>query len=153
MAKRTIKAPITMKLKPNERKKLKELVTKGSAKAREIRRANVLLMSNKKKTPKEISETLDINKRTIQNIKERYLEGGIDNALYDKPRPGAPTIFDGKMRAKLTSLACSKAPKGYAQWSLRLLADKAVELGIVDEISHNHVGLILKKTKQGPGEV
>ena len=68
MAKRTIKAPITMKLKPNERKKLKELVTKGSAKAREIRRANVLLMSNKKKTPKEISETLDINKRTIQNI-------------------------------------------------------------------------------------
>ena len=101
-----------------------------------------------KKTPKEVSEALEVNKRTIQNIKEKYLESGIDNALYDKPRPGAPTLFNGKARAKITSLACTKAPEGYAKWSLRLLAEKAAELDIVDDISHNHVGIILKKTKQ-----
>ena len=104
-------------------------------------------MSNKGRTPKEISETLEVNKRTIQNIKENYLQDGIDNALYDKPRPGAPTVFTEKDRAKITSLACTDAPKGYAKWSLRLLADKAVECGIVDEISHVHLSRILKKTK------
>ena len=145
--KRTIKKPVFISLKSDERKKLKKLVTKGSAKAREIRRGNVLLMSDSGKAPKEISETLEVNKRTIQNIKERYLQGGIDNALYEKPRPGAPTIFDGKVRAKITSLACTEAPEGYAKWSLRLLAEKVVELKIVNEISHNHIGLILKKTK------
>ena len=89
MTKRNIKKPVTIKLKSNEKKRLKKLLNKGSAKAREIRRANILLMSNKGRTPKEISETLEVNKRTIQNIKENYLQDGIDNALYDKPRPGA----------------------------------------------------------------
>ena len=147
MKKRNIKKPVTIKLKSNEKKRLKKLLNKGSAKAREIRRANILLMSNKGRTPKEISETLEVNKRTIQNIKENYLQDGIDNALYDKPRPGAPTVFTEKDRAKITSLACTDAPKGYAKWSLRLLADKAVECGIVDEISHVHLSRILKKTK------
>ena len=104
-------------------------------------------MSDMNKAPKEISQSLEVNKKTIQNIKEKYLESGIDNALYDKPRPGAPTRFNGKARAKLTSLACTKAPKGYAKWSLRLLANRAVELGIVDEISHKHIARILKKTQ------
>ena len=103
-------------------------------------------MSDRGKTSKEISESLEVNTRTIQNIKEKYLQDGIDNALYDKPRPGAPNRFDGKARAKITSLACTKAPKGYSKWSLRLLAENAVELGIVDKISHKHVSRILKKT-------
>ena len=146
MTKKTIKKPVRIRLKSNERKQLKKLVTKGSAKAREIRRANILLMSDRGKTSKEISESLEVNTRTIQNIKEKYLQDGIDNALYDKPRPGAPNRFDGKARAKITSLACTKAPKGYSKWSLRLLAENAVELGIVDKISHKHVSRILKKT-------
>ena len=146
MSKRTKKKPVTISLKPSERAALKKLVTKGSAKAREIRRANILLMSDRGNSPKEISESLEINKRTIQNTKEKYLESGIDNALYDKPRPGAPNRFNGKARAKITSLACTDAPKGHTKWSLRLLAEKAVELGIVDDISHVHMGRILKKT-------
>ena len=76
---------VTIKLKSKERGLLKKLVNKGSAKAREIKRANILLLSDKKKAPKEIHEFLGVNKRTIQMVKERYLEGGLDRALYDRP--------------------------------------------------------------------
>ena len=145
--KRPIKPAVTVSLKVSDRKKLKSIVNKGTAKARQIKRAHILLMSDKKKTPKEVSESLEVHKKTIQTIKERYLKGGLDSALYDKPRPGAPTRFNGKSRASLTALACSEAPEGHSQWSLRLLSDKAVELGIVDDISFKHMSRILKKTK------
>ena len=120
MLKRAIKKPITIRLKSQERRDLKKLVTQGTAKARKIRRANILLMSDAKKAPKDVSEALEVSKRTIQIIKERYLEGGLSKALNEEKRPGAPTKFDGKARAKLTALACTEAPKGYAKWSLRL---------------------------------
>lgn len=145
--KRKIKKEVKIKLKKNEESQLNQFIKKGTAKAREITRARVLLLSSREKSPSLISETLGPTKTTIQNIKERYLEGGLERALYDAPRPGQPTIFDGKARAKITALACSDAPKGYAQWSLRLLAEKAVELDIVNSISPRHIGRILKKTK------
>ena len=111
---------------------LKKFVNKGSAKAREIKRANILLLSDKKRTPKEIHELLGVSKRTIQMVKERYLDGGLDKALYERPRLGAPVKFTGKIKAKLTALACTKAPKGYERWSLRLLSNRAVDLGFVE---------------------
>jgi hypothetical protein len=74
----------------------------------------------------------------------------IKAALEDGKRSGRPSIFDGKARAKITALACSPAPEGYSQWSLRLLADKAVELKLVEDISHTQVGKILKKTTSAP---
>lgn len=125
-------------------------MSKGSAKARQIKRANILLMSHKKRSPKEIHEFLGVNKKTIQIIKERYLQGGLGEALSEKPRPGAPVKFAGRVRAKLTALACTEAPEGHAKWSLRLLSDRAVELGFVDEISHSSVGMVLKKTRSSP---
>lgn len=143
---RSKKKPVTIRLKPKERSLLKRFVSKGSAKAREIKRANILLLSDKKRVPKEIHEFLNVNKRTIQMVKERYLEGGLDRALYDRSRPGSPVKFSGKTKAKLTALACTKAPKGYDRWSLRLLSNRAVELGLVEGISRNQLNLILKKT-------
>ena len=125
-------------------------MNKGSAKAREIKRANILLLSDKEKTPKEVHEFLGVNKRTIQIVKERYLDGGFEKALYDKPRSGVPVKFSGKTRAKLTALACTKAPKGYERWSLRFLSNRAVELGLVEGISRNQLSLILKKTISNP---
>ena len=138
---------LKIKLKKKEVGKLRKVSRKGSAKARTIARCRILLLSNDGKKPGLIAETLEVTLKTIQNVKERFLNGGIQEAIYDKPRSGAPTKFAGKHRAKLTALACSQAPKGHAKWSLTLLADKAVELGIVDEISHTHYGRILKKTK------
>lgn len=143
-----MKSMVKIKLKKKDRLSLESIVKKGSNKARVFTRAQVLLQSDAGKTPTEICESLGVKAlRTVQNIKERYLSGGLDVALYDRPRPGAPTKFAGKHRAELTALACTEAPEGHSQWSLRLLSDKAVELGIVEEISHTQVGGILKKTK------
>ncbi|MCB9229484.1 MAG: helix-turn-helix domain-containing protein [Deltaproteobacteria bacterium] len=94
-----------------------------------------------------ISDALKCDPATVRNVKRRYISGGLENAIYDSPRPGAPIKFDGKVRAKITALACSQAPEGHAKWSLTLLADRAVELDIVKNISHTQVGTILKKTK------
>jgi hypothetical protein len=83
---------------------------------------------------------------TVFNVKRRYLSEGLTAALHDKPRSGKPPSIDGVARAKITALACSAAPEGHARWTLRLLADRAVELGIVSAISHNTVKEVLKKT-------
>ena len=139
--------PVKIKLKSNEIEELEHIVTKGKSDARIITRARILLLSTKGKSPAFIVESLNVTRKTIQNIKEKYLSGGIENALNEAPRTGAPIKFNGKQRAKITSLACTTPPEGHAKWSLTLLADKVVELGIVDDISHTHVGRILKKTK------
>ena len=136
-----------IKLKVAERKKLKVFLSKGVERARKLTRCRILLMCDAGKSKNIISNALSVDPKTISNVCKRYLEEGLESAINEKPRPGAPTVFDGKQRAKITVLACSEPPKGRSQWSLRLLADKAVELGIVESISHMDIGRILKKTK------
>lgn len=140
---------IEIKLGHSERVELQAMVKKGSAKAREISRAQILLLSDAGKTPTELVDFLGVNITTIQNVKKRYMFGGLKRALYDAPRSGQPSRFSGKHRAQITALACSTPPEGHSQWSLRLLADKAVELGYVDSISHVEVGNTLKKMRSG----
>ena len=89
---------------------------------------------------------LHIGIATVFNIKRRYLAAGLKAALHDQPRSGKPCQIDGMARARITALACSTAPDGHARWTLRLLADKAVELGFCDHISHSTVQEVLKKT-------
>jgi putative transposase len=86
-----------------------------------------------------------VNYNTVATWRDAYQEAGL-TMLQDKPRPGRPVVIDGTQRAKITALACSTPPQGHARWSLRLLADKAVELGYVEHLSHDHAGIILKKT-------
>ena len=136
-----------IKLKIKEKKELNSLIKKGSESARKLTRCRILLLVDKGQRKKLISEALSVDPNTIQNICKRYLKEGLESSINEKPRPGAPIIFSGKFKASLTALACSKAPEGYSKWSLRLLADKVVELKYVDSISHTEVGRILKKTK------
>lgn len=135
-----------LKLTADEFRSLKTLLTRGTTPARTQTRARVLGLLHRGQHPDRIAETLQLTSMTIYNIKRRYLSGGLDAALTDKPRSGRPVGINGAQRAKITALACSPAPKGHARWTLRLLADKAVELGIVSSISHNAVKEILKKT-------
>jgi transposase len=88
---------------------------------------------------------LQVTAPTISKWAAKYRETGLQ-VLQDKPRSGKPIEIDGKQRAKITALACSDPPEGYARWSLRLLADKVVELGYCEHISHTEVATILKKT-------
>jgi transposase len=135
-----------IRLKKNERKRLSELTRKGTEKARKLKRCQILLLSNEKKAAAEIAKVLKVSLGTIANIRRRYVDEGLESALNEKRRPGAPRKFRGRDKAKITALACSSPPEGRSRWTLNLLADKAVELDIVDEMSHMSVHRILKKT-------
>lgn len=135
-----------IKLSNDDLRSLTTLFSCGSTKARTQTRARVLDLLHRQQTSEQIAATLRISAATVFNIKRRFLEEGLEAALYDKPRSGKPRRIDGSQRAKITALACSQAPAGHARWTLRLLANRAVELGFVDAISHNAVKGILKKT-------
>ena len=92
-----------------------------------------------------------VSQGTVCNIKKRYFAGGLDGALFDKPRPGAKPKIDGEVEAHLIALSCSDPPEGYARWTLRLLADKLVRMEVIDSISHVAVGDALKKTNLSLG--
>lgn len=141
------KCDYEIKLRKREVNELKKLLKSGTAKARKLTRCRILLKTHEGKGQKKIAENLSVTRETVRNICHRYIEEGLESAINEKPRLGAPKMFSGKDRAKITALACSEAPEGYGQWSLRLLADKAVELSIVDNISHTQIGRVLKKTK------
>ena len=122
------------------------VLTKKETSAREQTRARVLDLLARTEHPAEIAEFLKVGIATVYNIQKRFLETGFDTALYDKGRTGKPPTIKPEEKARITALACSDAPAGYARWSLRLLADKAVERGYLESISHMEVSRILKKT-------
>ncbi len=135
-----------IKLPKNELLSLTTIVKRGTTTARTQTRARILDLLHRGQHPQAISSVLHVSLQTIFNVKRRYLSEGFEAALFDKARSGRPVRIDGTQRAKITALACSAPPKGYARWSLRLLADKAVELQLCEAVSHNAVKEILKKT-------
>lgn len=136
-------------LSPQDKITLEELTSKGNVTPRIYKRARILLLcqasSEKTMTVEEIMERADVSRATVFNVRRDYKERGID-AIYDLPRPGRPSVFDGATRAEITALACSQAPQGFARWSLRMLADRYIELHPEESISHVQIGKILKKT-------
>lgn len=134
-----------VKLKKEDKKKLKILINQGTEKVRIIKRAMCLLALDRGETYRKAGESTGMHYVTASTLAKKYKELGL-GCLKDEQRPGRPIGISGEERAKITALACSEAPEGYSQWSLRLLSDKAVELGYSQEISHTQVGRILKKT-------
>lgn len=135
-----------IKLKNEERRKLSELTRKGSEKARKLKRCQILLLSDEGKSDVEIAQVLKVSTGTVGNVRRRYVTDGLESALNENRRPGAPKKYKGLENAKITALACSAPPEGHSRWTLRLLADKAVALELVNEISYMSVDRILKKT-------
>jgi len=146
-----------VRLTAEERVQLGELLSKGKAAARTLTHARILLKADEgldgpRLTDEDIAEALDVNRSTVERVRIRCVEEGFDAAL--RPRPSRqlhPRKLDGVQEAHLVTLACSPAPKGRGRWSLRLLADKLVELEIVDDISHETVRQTLKKTNSSLG--
>jgi transposase len=135
-------------LTEQERKGLERLIRSGKHSARRIRYGQALLKANAAWTDEKISEALDISIRTIQRIRQRFVEEGMEVALgarSRKPRPYARKL-DGEKEARLITLACSEPPEGHTRWTLRMLADRMVELCYVDTLSHETVRRVLKKT-------
>lgn len=125
------------------------MIAKGQLPARVFKRATALLELHRGQTLCSVSRTLQVGYQTIAQWRDNYLRSGLQ-ALEDKPRRGRPIRIDGKQRAQLTALACSTPPAGHARWTLRLLADRAVELGYCESLSHTRTRSILKKTVSSP---
>lgn len=136
-------------LSEGDRIYLEELVSQGELPVKVYRRAIGLLELDRGKTYTVVAETLEVNLTTVSKLAQKYQTEGLA-CLQDQARSGRPVEIDGVQRARVTALACSDAPEGYEHWTLRLLADKAVELGYCEHISHTEVGTILKKTNSNP---
>jgi len=144
-------------LTEEERKLLKKLISKGKTEGYRIRHAHILLAldeieENKEWSDKTVAKAYHTTERSIGNLRRRFVEQGFDAALGREKREVAPRIkIDGETEAKIVALTCSNAPEGHSQWSLRLLADKVVELGIMESVSHTAIADCLKKTKLSHG--
>ena len=138
-------------LTKDERGELESIIKKGSHTSQKFRNAFVLLNCDEgeyseKATNSEISKILKVGMRTIDRIKKRFVEDGFDAVLERKSTSREyEKKADGDFEARLIALSCSEPPKGFSRWSLRLLADKIVELKIVDSVSHETVRTVLKK--------
>lgn len=139
-------------LTAKEQNKLIKIISKGTASAKSIMHANVLLAADegnaKKQSEKEIATLFHINSQTVHTIRKTYATEGLDAALGRKRRKTPPIQpkITGDVEAKIIALSCSEPPEGRSKWTLRLLADKVVELQIVENISHESVHRLLKKT-------
>ena len=145
-------------LPAEERKQLTKIVKSGNMPARTILRANILLAVDRNgKQPMTVQEAaiaFNTSATTVQNVRTRYGENGLDATIQRKKRktPPVEAKVTGDVEAHIIALACGDPPKGYAKWTLRLLADRSVKLGYVESISHTQVGRILKKRVQASSE-
>lgn len=135
-------------LTDEERQQLEQLLTKGKAAARTLRHAQALLKADQPVGWKDtdIADAFGLSVRTVERLRQRFVEEGFEAALKPKPVPHLPRKVDGEVEAHLIALACSDPPQGRQRWTLRLLAGKVVELGLVESLSHEGVRQVLKKT-------
>ncbi len=148
----------TIKLLKKEVEELQSIINKGSHTSQTFRTAYILLNCDegkysKKVTNEQISKVLKVSMRTIDRVKKKFIDEGIDTVLERRPTQRVyETKVDGDLEAKLVTLCCSEPPKGFSKWSLRLLADKMIELKYVETISHVTVGSVLKKMNLNLGK-
>ena len=144
-------------LTENERQQLEAILSKGKHTSLQFRNACILLNCDESdkvlKSPNEvIAKILHVTPKTIERLKQRFVEEGFAACMDRKPYPEVKDIkTDGEFEAHLVAIGCSQAPAGYARWSLRMLADKMVELNYAESVSHETVRQVLKKTKLSPG--
>jgi transposase len=139
-------------LTQEERDYLEDLTKRGKHSGQKFAHARALLLCDTSedriiRTVKSVADAVGVSSRTIEHIKQRFVEEGIESAITRKSasKPPREIKFDGAFEARLIALACSDAPEGHCRWTVRLLADKAVELQITESISKSSVGSILKK--------
>jgi transposase len=133
-------------LSDEERQALLEMTRKGEIKARKFKRAMILLKADEGLSDPQIMAALNVSRPCVERIRKRFVAYGMERALNEDPHPGQRRKLDGRAEATLIATACSDAPEGHEHWTLRLLAGKLVQLGVVDTISHETVRRTLKKT-------
>ena len=140
-----------VRLTLEERDQLEHMVRAGRSSARVTTRARILLKTDEGWSASRVAQALDVAQGTVFNVKRRFTEGGLEGTLKDRPQAHRYRKMDGRAEAHLIALACSPAPEGHDHWNLRLLADRMVELGVVESLSYETVRLHLKKTPSNRG--
>jgi putative transposase len=138
-----------IKLTRTERGELERFVAHGKRSARAITRARILLLSDEGRKDRELTEILGVSRGTVHNVRKKYQQKAsahILDLLQEAPRSGRPLKLDSRVEAKVTMIACSEPPAGCGRWTLHLIADKLVRLGVTASISHESVRRLLKKT-------
>jgi transposase len=136
-----------VRLTPEQRAELTDRLEREALKGRRRRHFQILLLSDEGQTDERIAAAMGASRSTVERIRKRFACEGLDAALNDKPRSGAPAKLDGKQEAMIVALACSDAPEGQARWTAKLLAGRAVELEVVESVSESTVRRVLKKTR------
>jgi transposase len=142
-----VKKKYVVDLDEQERERLREVIRKGHSGARRLRRAHTLLLADEGRTDEEIARGLHAGVRTVERVRKRFVEEGLEAALSERPRIGGALRrkLDGHQEAYLVALACSEPPEGRERWSMQMLAERLVEVGLVEEISDETVRRTLKK--------
>ena len=139
-------------LSRTERAVLEELIQNEAPRSRRVKHAKILLHSDVGHSAAKVADWVGVGHSTVERTRQRYAESGLEAALNDKPRPGGVPKLDGKQQALVIALACSDTPDGQERWSMQMLADKIVELGVVQEsVSHDTIGRVLKKATSSRG--
>lgn len=145
-----------VELSQDERQQLEQLINKGNVSGYKIKHAHMLLKADEGEygpswPDTRIAEVYNTSESTVRNLRKRLVEKGFETALEREKQTHRRIKFDGEVEAKLIAMACSQPPEGTSKWSVRLLADRLVELEIVDEISHMTVQRVMKKTNSNHG--
>jgi len=128
-----------------------QFIKKGTAKARAIARANVLLLSDERHSEGYISKAAKVHRQSIWRTKRRYLKIGLPQALHEKPRSGQPKKYDEKDETEIMALACTKAPNGRSRWTIKLLTEELKKKKGLESINRESVRLVLKKARLSLG--
>ena len=134
-----------------EREHLLGITRRGKSSGRKVKRSLILCKADDGLIDQQVAEALMVGPATVGRVRQRFVEGGLERALDDLPRPGQRRKLDGKQEAHLVAVACSAAPEGHTRWTLRLLADEVVKLELTDSISRETVRQVLKKTNSSRG--
>ncbi len=138
-------------LTQSEREELLDIARKGKTSARKVKRSLILCKADEGLTDQQVSQALLVGPSTVSRVRRRFVEEGLESALKERPRPGQRRKLDGKQEAHLVAVACTPAPEGRAHWTLRLLANRVVELKLADSIAPETVRQVLKKTSLNRG--
>ena len=141
---------IEIRLKPKQREWLRDITCHGEHNARVFKRARVLELMDEGESAPSAAKAAGVGSETARTIARRFLEGGLERAIYDAPRPGAVRKIGKKQEARITAMVCSRPPEGFSRWTLRLIAREIMSRGIVESISFEHVRQVLKRNDLKP---
>ncbi len=140
-----------VRLTPEQRGELTDRLEREALNGRRRRHFQILLLADEGRTHEQIASATGASRSTVERHRTRFAREGLEAALTDRPRGGAPAKLDGKQQAMIVALACSDAPEGQARWTAKLLASRAVALEVVESVSETTVRRILKKMRSSPG--